>query len=80
MITYLESCYNAKLMGVEQDDYGMKLLTIKAVPYAQKMQDEDKIMDIVNDKISAIDYLMEHYINAKNNNLLTSFIKKLRNK
>jgi hypothetical protein len=79
-LAYLESCYNAKLMGVEQDNYGMKLLTIKAIQYAQTMKDENEIMNIVNDKICAVDYLMGHYINAKNNNLLTSFIKKLRNK
>lgn len=75
-LAYLETCYNAKLMGVEQDDYGLKLLTIKAIKYAQAY-DVDKINLILNSETEAIDYLMGYYLEYKSKNLLSDFCNKI---
>ncbi|PHO10785.1 hypothetical protein CPG37_02775 [Malaciobacter canalis] len=79
-LAYLENCYHAKLMGVEQDDYGLKLLTIKAIQFAQSMNEEEKVVELINDNVDAIDYLMEYYIDPKKRGLLTSFIKEISEK
>ena len=77
-VAYLENCYNAKLMGVEQDDYGLKILTIKAIQYANTTKDNDTLNKIISSKENAIDYLMGHYLKYKEKSLLSSFIKKIR--
>ncbi len=74
---YLENCYNAKLMGVEQDIYGIKLLTIKAIKFASEINDNVTIQKILNDETNAVDYLMGYYLNYKKKNLLNEFIQYL---
>lgn len=77
-IAYLENCYNAKLMGVEQDNYGLKILTIKAIKFANSINKEEDISKIINSEEIAIDYLMNYYLEYKNKNLLPSFIEKIK--
>lgn len=77
-LAYLESCYNAKLMGVEQDGYGLKILTIKAIQYANITKDNNSLSKIISSEENAIDYLMSHYLEHKEKRLLSSFIKKIR--
>ncbi len=79
-LTYLENCYNAKLMGVEQDAYGLKLLTIKAIKFASSLKDNDKIEQIINNEIETVDYLMGYYLDYKSKNLLSTFIHQLESK
>ena len=76
-LSYLETCYNAKLMGVEQDIYGIKLLTIKAIKFASHINDNKNIQQILDDETNAVDYLMGYYSQYKKKNLLNEFIKYL---
>lgn len=76
-LAYLENCYSAKRMGVEQDHYGLKVLTIRAIKLASKMRESEKIDQLISDEIYAVDYLMGYYNEYRSNNLLPEFIKEL---
>ncbi|MCR8710979.1 hypothetical protein [Aliarcobacter butzleri] len=76
-ITYLGNCYNTKLMGVKQNTYGLKTLTIKAIKFANSINKEEDIFKIINSEETAINYLMNYYIEHKNKNLLPNFIDKI---
>ena len=76
-LSYLQTCYQAKLMGVEQDHYGLKVLTIRAIKIANDMRNSEEVSNIINNEERAIDYLMTEYNKSKEENLLPNFIKKL---
>ncbi|WP_304545998.1 hypothetical protein [Sulfurimonas microaerophilic] len=76
-LAYLENVYDARQLGVEQDQYAMKMLTIKAIQYASKIQ-YDELNEIISDNEKAIDYLMDTYQEYKNKNLLPEFVNKLK--
>ena len=78
-LAYLNTCYQAKLMGVEQDQYGLKVLTIRAIKIANMMNNNDEINKIIADEDRAVDYLMLEYNKSVAENLLSNFIKKLEN-
>lgn len=79
-IFYLETCYNAKLMGVEQSGYGIKLLTIKAIKLASELNNFEVVDDILLNETKSIDYLMHYYINYKKKNLTSEFISLIKNR
>ena len=60
-LAYLKNAYDAELMGVEKDMFGMKVLTIKAMKIAAKMGNVDAIDKIGGDESKAIDLLMQYY-------------------
>lgn len=76
-LSYLQTCYQAKLMGVEQDNYGLKVLTIRAIKIASEMKKYDEINKLLENKYRAVDYLMQEYNKSKEENLLPNFLKKL---
>ena len=77
-LVYLEHCYNAKQMGVEQDHFGIKVLTIKAITLATKMDETHQINSLISDGNVAIDYLMEYHDKYKKNNMLSEFVEQLQ--
>jgi len=60
-LTYLANEYDAKLIGVEHDRMGLKILTIKAMKLANKRRDNDAFSRIAEDETEAIDYMMDYY-------------------
>jgi len=62
-LVYLKNAYDAKLIGVEQDRFGLKILTIKAMRLAVERADKN-LFDIVSgDETKSIDMLMQYYTN-----------------
>jgi len=60
-LAYLKNAYNAELMGVEKDMFGMKVLTIKAMKIAAEMGDKELFDSIGQDESKTIDMLMQYY-------------------
>jgi site-specific recombinase XerD len=60
-LAYLKNAYNAELMGVEKDIFGMKVLTIKAMKIAAEMGDKELFDAIGQDESKTIDMLMQYY-------------------
>lgn len=60
-LSYLKNAYDAKLIGVEQDRVGLKILTIKAIKHAAQRQDIGMLVNITENEEEAIDYLMNYY-------------------
>lgn len=82
-LAYLHNAYDAKLIGVEHDRHGLKILTIKAMKIAAEMGDMEKLKEVSEDENKAIDHLMSYYTDklsfnsdAKN---LVGMLKKLPN-
>jgi len=63
-LAYLKNAYNAELMGVEKDHFGMKVLTIKAMKIAAKMGDYDALDSMGENESKAIDLLMQYYTSS----------------
>lgn len=64
-LAYLSNAYEAKLMGVEQDRMGMKILTIKAMKLANAQADQNAFNSIVQSEKGAIDFLMSYYVDKR---------------
>ena len=64
-LTYLSNAYDAKMIGVEQDRVGLKILTIKAMQLAVKSKDDKSFELISSNEERAIDYLMDYYVHKK---------------
>ena len=62
-IAYLKNAYNAQQIGVEQDKFGLKALTIKAIQMANNSGDSQKVTELIEDETKAIDMLMGYYKN-----------------
>lgn len=62
-LAYLKNAYDAQLLGVEKDYFGMKILTIKAMKVAVEMGDKDAFDSVGRDESKAIDLLMQYYTN-----------------
>ncbi len=60
-LTYLANEYDAKMIGVEHDRMGLKILTIKAMKIANAQKDDEAFMLIADDETKSIDYMMEYY-------------------
>jgi len=60
-LTYLANEYDAKMIGVESDRMGLKILTIKAMKLANAKRDDDAFALIAEDETNAIDYMMHYY-------------------
>ena len=60
-LAYLKNAYDAELIGVEQDRYALKALTIKAIQMVIKEGKTKQIEEILEDETKAIDMLMQHY-------------------
>ncbi len=60
-LAYLKNAYDAQLIGVEKDHFGMKILTIKAMKVAVEMGDKEAFDSIGKDESKAIDLLMQYY-------------------
>jgi hypothetical protein len=71
-LTYLANAYDAKLLDVEQDKMGLKILTIKAMKLANQNKDNESFNKLATDELKSIDYLMNFYTNKeiKNNNFV----------
>lgn len=78
-LAYLKNAYDAKLMGVEQDMSGLRLLTIKAVKIAVKAHDYSSVDLISDNEEKSIDYLMSYYQGKKlENSDVKNFISSVR--
>ncbi len=75
-LAYLENAYDSTLLGVERDEYSIKMLTIKAIKFANQMKDV-ALDEILDDDNKAIDYLMNHYRNYQVKNELPEFLHTL---
>ena len=60
-LTYLANEYDAKMIGVEHDRMGLKVLTIKAMKIANAKRDDDTFTLLSGDETKSIDYLMQYY-------------------
>lgn len=60
-LAYLKNAYDAKLIGAEQDRYGLKALTIRAMQIAAANGDKSRFEMIVKDETKSIDLLMQYY-------------------
>ncbi len=60
-LAYLKNAYDAKLIGVEQDRYALKVLTIKAMRLAVELADKNQYDLISEDETKSIDMLMQYY-------------------
>ena len=60
-LTYLANEYDAKMIGVESDRMGLKILTIKAMKIANTKRDDEAFALIAEDETNAIDYMMQYY-------------------
>jgi len=82
-LTYLKNAYSAQQLGVEQDRFGLKALTIKAIQMANKEGDNNKVTELIEDETKAIDMLMGYYKNQistekPNTEDVTKFITSLK--
>ncbi len=66
-LAYLHHAYSANLMGVEKDQLGIKVLTIKAMKLANAQNDKDAFDLVSSDENKMIDSLMQYH--QKNNTL-----------
>ena len=60
-LSYLANEYDAKMIGVESDRMGLKILTIKAMKIANTRKDADVFALISEDETQSIDYMMQYY-------------------
>ena len=60
-LAYLANEYDAKMIGVEHDTVGLKVLTIKALKIAKEMQDDEAFEQIAGDDKKSIDFMMRYY-------------------
>ncbi len=60
-LTYLANEYDAKMIGVEHDRMGLKILTIKAMQIANAKRDDKAFAQITQDETKSIDYMMQYY-------------------
>jgi len=60
-LVYLKNAYDAQLMGVEQDIFGLKSLTILAIKVAVKAGETERVAELTEDETKAIDMLMQCY-------------------
>jgi len=60
-LTYLANEYDAKMIGVEHDRIGLKVLTIKAMKIANARRDDKAFALITKDETESLDYIMQHY-------------------
>ncbi len=67
-LTYLANEYDAKMIGVEHDKMGLKILTIKAMRIANAKKDDDAFALIASDETKSIDYMMQYYQGNKIDN------------
>jgi len=58
---YLKNAYDAEMIGVEKDHYGMKILTIRAIKVVNEMNNKKALDSILADESKAIDMLMNYY-------------------
>lgn len=77
-IAYLEANYDAMQLGIEKDREGLAVLAISAYNLAKETGEDHEIVRVVRDDKKLIDWLMGHYSQYKQNNLLPDFIAKLR--
>ena len=63
-LVYLKNAYDAQLIGVEQDRYALKVLTIKAMKLAVASGNENQFDLLSGDETKSIDMLMKYYVNA----------------
>jgi translation elongation factor EF-1beta len=82
-IAYLKNAYSAQQMGVEQDVFGLKALTIKAIQMANSSGDSQKVTELIEDETKAIDMLMGYYKNqidveSSDTKDVTKFISNLK--
>ena len=64
-LTYLSNAYDARMIGVEQDRVGLKILTIKAMKIANEKKDTKAFNAVANEELEAIDYLVGYYTGKK---------------
>ena len=77
-LAYLKNAYDAKIIGVEQDRVGLKILTIKAMKLAFSMKDNKGFALVSDNEEDSIDYLMNYYNEiAIDNNSMKNFISNL---
>ena len=78
-LTYLANEYDARMIGVEHDTTGLKVLTIKALKAAKEMQDDEAFERIARDEKASIDFMMNYYrgkaIESKG---VTRFLERIR--
>jgi hypothetical protein len=60
-LSYLANEYDAKMIGVEHDRMGLKVLTIKAMKIANAKKDDNAFALIAADETRSIDYMMQYY-------------------
>jgi site-specific recombinase XerD len=78
-LTYLANEYDAKMIGVENDRLGLKVLTIKAMKIANAKRDDDAFALISKDETKSIDYLMDYYQGNKiEDNRFQHFLKYMK--
>jgi hypothetical protein len=62
-LAYLKNVYDAEIIGVEKDIFGMKILTIKAMKVAAEMGDMEMLNSVSSNERKALDLLMGFYTN-----------------
>lgn len=77
-IAYLENTYKAFQFGAEKDSYSTVALTIAAFNLAIHNKEIEKISNFSNNDKAMIDYVMQYYLEAKQNDALSDFIAKLK--
>ncbi len=60
-LVYLKNAYDAQLIGVEQDRYALKVLTITAMKLAVQSGDKNQFDLVSGDETKSIDMLMQYY-------------------
>lgn len=75
-LAYLKTNYNAIKMGVEKDHHGIAVLMIKAFNIITK-EANGELEVILKDEVNTIDWLMSVYLDKKQKNMLSSFVKQL---
>ena len=76
-LAYLENAYNARQLGVEQDRFGLKVLAIKALSFARRMGETEKVFEIMEDDEQVVDYLISYYVDFKQRGQLSEFVQQL---
>lgn len=78
-LTYLANEYDAKMIGVEHDRMGLKVLTIKAMKLANERRDDKTFSLIAEDETKAIDYMMQYYRGTQiDNKGFQNFLKQIK--
>ena len=60
-IAYLKNAYDAKALGVEQDYFGLKVLTIKATKLLAEKGEFGKCLTFLDSNEKSIDFLLSYY-------------------